>query len=169
MTEMTARSQSGPKPVRIRPPDKGGSDDLVLLYISTGSKTPKILVKSLANSRSRSHNRIPKLWPNRSRARARDTIIKLCLRAQRSRALARNHIIHIIQYHTNHIVPYIPYIPYSIYPDSDRKPSQKTFLRISQKGYLSKLRYSSPSTIDRPLVATLLEPSFLRYLSPFLR
>ncbi len=41
------------------------------------------------------------------------TIIKLCLRAlrsrahaPRSRARARNHIIDIISYHTNHIVPY---------------------------------------------------------------
>ncbi len=42
MTEMTARSQSGPKPVRIRPPDKGGSDDLVLVYISTGQTDPKL-------------------------------------------------------------------------------------------------------------------------------
>ena len=38
--------------------------------------------------------------------RACDTIIKLCLRAQRLRALAHNHIIHIISYHTNKVTTF---------------------------------------------------------------
>ena len=94
---MTARSQSGPKPVRIRPP-QGRIGRPPLVYISTGQTDPKI--------RQTLTQQLPELWQIARVLRACDTIIKLCLRAQRSRALARNHIIHIIQYHTNHIVPY---------------------------------------------------------------
>ncbi len=81
---------------------------------------------------------LPELWQIARVLRACDTIIKLCLRAQRSRALARNHIIHIIlyhtipyntihtiSYHTNKVtirtictistIPYVPYVPYPRY------------------------------------------------------
>jgi len=57
-----------------------------LVYISTGQTDPKIRQTLMQR-------------PNYGKSLACD------MRAQRSRALARNHIIHIISYHTNHIVP----------------------------------------------------------------
>ena len=130
MTEMTARSQSGPKPVRIRPPDKGGSDDLVLVYISTGQTDPK-LGESLVQQ-------LPELWQIARVLRACDTIIKLCLRAQRSRALARNHIIHIIQYHT---IPYntIHTISYHTYHIHDTITLVATFPFLALESLLTYL------------------------------
>ena len=127
--EMTARSQSGPKPVQIHPPTK--ADWTTILFYTRSSSTQQSA--SLASLWS---NQSPSYGHNRSQI----TILTLsCSRSHDHR--------HTIQYHTYEgIFPTKRFLPTNLQDQIGSIPRKA----ISQR--LSKLRYFGPSTIDQPLL-----------------